>query len=425
MFRRFRGQWCVVALATCLFHQSAGAAGWKVEVDILHGATYGGKYGSFSKGHVHVDQDDRLWLPVQVFFPDDAANTDAYHPRVSQLTLVSDDRGRTWRPTRKKSPALSRNRVVMPGGEWIEMGGSGWIRHPRTEIGRLQDQGFHVWDLGAREDYCAIIYDVLLKSSRDGGKTWTHRKIHPQLPFFAHFVARGPLRRLDDGSLVFLGYGYGKERRSVDPKTGGVGKTLGRSDVYCLRSEDAGKSWTAIRAVDGKLSPLATGFSETFPVIHSDGRMFLMIRTGLASPAFTCSSRDGGRSWTAATRSPILAKHPLPTRMRDGSIVCSYQRRGAVPYGVRARFTSDLGKTWSDEIVLRDDVPISNALAEPNTVQFRDGTLFTAFQAVKRDDQGRVQPFVGGCHWTPDYRGHFTPRLPVPPRQKKINACGR
>ena len=396
--------------------------GWKIEVDILHGATYAGKYGSFSKGHVHVDRNDQLWLPIQVYFPDDEANTDAYAPRASTVVMISEDRGRSWKITGDKSPALARNRMTLPGGVIMEMGTSGWIRYPRTEIARLQKQGYHVWDLGAKNDYCAIIHDLWQKTSRDGGKTWTKRALHKQLPFFAHFVARGPLRRLDDGSLVFLAYGYGKDERSVDPKTGGVGLSLGRSHVYCVRSEDSGKTFQAVRAADGKLSPLATGFSETFPVIESDGRIFLMIRTGLASPAYSCASVDGGRSWSPVVKTPIHAKHPVPWKLKDGSIVCSYQRRGAVPYGVRARFTRDLGKSWSEEVVLRDDVPISNALAEANTVQFSDGTLFTAFQGVKFDDRGRVQPFIAGCHWSRNFRGPFTPTLPVPPRQKKINS---
>ena len=68
------------------------------------------------------------------------------------------------------------------------------------------------------------------------------------------------------------------------------------------------------------------------------------------------------------SRSPIPAKHPLLMKLRDGTLVCSYQRRTAPPFGVRARFTSALGKTGSEETVLRDDVPFSNALAEPNTV---------------------------------------------------------
>ncbi|HCK51861.1 MAG TPA: hypothetical protein DIC23_01510, partial [Planctomycetaceae bacterium] len=195
--------WTVpLVLVPCLL--AVGGEGWKVEVDILHGATYGGKYGSFSKGHVHVDKNDRLWLPVQVFFPDEEANTDAYAPRVSLVVMISDDRGRTWSITKQNPPVLERNRVALPNGTVMELGSSGWIRYPRTRIKSLQQKGYHVWDLGAANDYCAIIHDLWQKTSVDGGKTWRKREIHKQLPFFAHFVARGPLRRFDDGGLVFL-----------------------------------------------------------------------------------------------------------------------------------------------------------------------------------------------------------------------------
>ena len=401
---------------------STGTAGWKVDVDILHATAYGGRYGSYSKGHVFVDRKDRLWLPVNVFFPDDEQNTDAYHPLVTRIVLVSDDKGLTWKTTDRKLPAPSHNRVTMPGGTIVEMGTSGWIRYPRSEIKRLQKQGYYVWDLGAGNDYCAIIYGLWQKVSTDGGKTWQKREIHKQLPFFAHFVARGPLRLLDDGTLVFLGYGYGKDERKYNDDPKSITWENGRSHVFCVRSSDGGKTWKAVRAADGRLSPSDSGFTETFPIINGDGRMFLMLRTGLGRPAFTVSSSNGGRTWSKVIRTPIHAKHPLPMKLRDGTLVCSYQRRTAPPFGVRARFTSDLGKTWSEEIVLRDDVPLSNALAEPNTVQFSDKTLFTAFQGLKIDDKGRPWPFIGGCHWSRDYRRPYTVKLKIPKRRKKFNS---
>ncbi len=402
--------------------EPTATAGWKVDVDILHATEYGGRYGSYSKGHVHVDGKDRLWLPVSVYFPDDEPNTDAYQPLVTHIMLISDDKGLTWKVTDRKSPAPSHNRVTMSDGKIVEMGASGWIRYPRTEIKRLQKLGYYVWDLGADNDYCAIIHDLWQKTSTDGGKTWQKRQVDKQLPFFAHFVARGPLRLLDDGTLIFLGYGYGKDERKYNDDPKSITWESGRSHVFCVRSSDGGKTWKAVRVADGKLSPSASGFTETFPVINGNGRIFLMLRTGLGSPAFSVSSTDGGRTWSGARKTPIPAKHPLPMKLRDGTLVCSYQRRTAPPFGVRARFTPDLGKTWSEETVLRDDVPFSNALAEPNTVQFSDGTLFTAFQALKIDDRGRVQPFIGGCRWSRNFRKPFAVKLKVPERQKKINS---
>jgi hypothetical protein len=132
-------------------------------------------------------------------------------------------------------------------------------------------------------------------------------------------------------------------------------------------------------------------------------------------------SSDGGRTWTEPVQTPIRAKHPRPTALRDGTIVCSYQRRFAQPFGVCARFTADRGKTWSEEIILRDDIPISDGLSEANTVEFSDGTLFTAFGARQYDDEGRAWPFIGGCRWTHDYRRPYGPALEVPARSEKYN----
>ena len=41
-------------------------------------------------------------------------------------------------------------------------------------------------------------------------------------------------------------------------------------------------------------------------------------------------------------------------RMRDGRIVCVYGYR-LPPFGVRARFSEDDGRTWGRELILRDD----------------------------------------------------------------------
>ena len=188
-----------------------------------------------------------------------------------------------------------------------------------------------------------------------------------------------------------------------------------------MRSENGGQTWQSIRAADGRLSPTVHGFNETFPVIESDGSMFVVLRTGLGMDAYSTSSSDGGRTWTEAGRTPIRAKHPVPTLLRDGAIVCSYQRRFAAPFGVRARFTDDRGATWSEEIVLRDDVPISDGLAEPDTVELSDGTLFTAFKAKKLDDRGSEWPFVAGTHWTRNYLSPAVPELEAPGRSEKLN----
>ncbi len=145
-----------------------------------------------------------------------------------------------------------------------------------------------------------------------------------------------------------------------------------------------------------------------------------MLRTELGNFAYSVWSSDGGRNWSEPVQTPIRAKHPRPTLLQDGTIICSYQRRFAEPYGARARFTSDVGKTWSEEVIIRDDIPIAR-VSEVNTVELSDGTLFTAYSATKYDDEGRPWPFAGGSRWSRSYTGTYGPKLEVPEPGEKYN----
>ena len=227
---------------------SATSTSWKLDYDILHSATYQGHYSTFSKGHLKVDQDDQLWMPLTILFPGDENTTDAWSPLARHITLFSKNRGRTWEITSPAKTTPVANRVTMADRTLLEVSSSGYFRFPRTEIRQLEQKGYQVWDLGPQEDYCAIIYDLIARRSTDGGKTWT------------------------------------------------------------------------------------------------------------------------------------------------------------------------------EEIVLRDNIPLSDALAEPTTVELADGTLFTAFQGKKLDDQGRPWEFIGGCHWSRDYRRPWSPKLEVPQPTQKFNA---
>ena len=396
---------------------------WKIDVDILRSS----QYENVSVGLPYLDEQDRLWLPVNISF-DASQTTDAGWLVADSVLLVSEDKGLTWEITDRPWPGPSHNRVTMTDGTIVEVSGSGYSRYPRTEVKRLEEEGYHAWDLGPKDDFCAIIYDLWQKRSTDGGKTWEKRDIHTQLPFFAHFVARGPLRLLDDGSLIFLAYGCTPEERlpvkedhtaTVEGRFHSYGH--GRWSVYCVRSDDGGETWEAVRAADGGLSPSVHGFNETFPIVNGDGNIFVILRTELGEFAYSVKSSDGGRTWSEPVQTPIRAKHPWPTALADGTMVCTYQRRFAVPYGVRARFASDNGQTWSEEVVLRDDIPLSDGVCTVNTVEFRDGTLFSVFQARKYDDKGRGWPFVGGCRWTKSYRRPYGPKLEVPAAGEKYN----
>ncbi len=387
---------------------------WKWDVDILCSP----QYEEVNQGLLYCDGKDRLWMPVSICF-DASQSTDAWRAHETSVVLLSEDGGLNWQITDRPWPTPSHGGVMLQDGTMVEMGGKGWTRCPRSEVERLEAEGYMVLDHGEEHDYCAYIDGIYMKVSKDGGQFWEERSIGDQLPFFAHFVARGPLRLLDDGTLIFIAYGYGPDKRYLK-KRGNSDYYDGRSSTYVLLSSDRGSNWDLILMADGRHSCSGAGFTETFPIIHGDGNIFVMLRTELGNFAYSVWSSDGGKSWSEPVQTPIRAKHPRPALLRDGTIICSYQRRFAEPYGARARFTSDVGKTWSEEVVIRDDIPVAR-VSEVNTVELSDGTLFTAYGATKYDDRGRPWPFVGGSRWTRSYRGPYGPKLEVPEPGEKYN----
>jgi Neuraminidase (sialidase) len=76
--------------------------------------------------------------------------------------------------------------------------------------------------------------------------------------------------------------------------------------------------------------------------------------------------------------------------LKDGRLVLVFGYRDA-PYGLRARVSSDEGKTWSNDIVIRDDGGMSD-LGYPRTVVRPDGKLLSVYYYNYGSDQER---FIG------------------------------
>ena len=395
---------------------------WKYDIEVISSSRY-----QVANHQTWCDEDDRIWTRLSADFGE---NTDAFQERQAILNLVSEDRGVTWRIFDGPWPGPRDDRSIMPDGMIVETGTHYWVRHPRTEIRSLSEQGWYVWDLGPDLGYCAVLGTMWVRRSIDGGASWEAFPVHEQFGFFARLAVNSPPRQrlLDDGTIVNFVHGYRPQGRTDKSDIGGL------NHPFIVRSADAGVTWELIRMADGALSPSTRGFNEIYPVVWPDGRIFAMMRTAAGTRAYSVTSPDGGRTWSKVHPTPILAKHPNPTRLADGAIVVSYQRRNAPPFGVRARFTRDLGGTWSDEVILRDDVPMADGLVQPQTVEMSDGTLFTA---QKRNASGGVQSFIGATCWRPDRkpipgleqtigrlreRGQWRPDIPLPPRTSRYNA---
>ena len=80
---------------------------------------------------------------------------------------------------------------------------------------------------------------------------------------------------------------------------------------------------------------------------------------------------------SVAKRLPLWGFPIHCASLPDGRILIVYGRRKA-PFGIRAAISEDEGRTWGEEIVIRDDLPNRN-LGYPSAIEYESGKLFTVY----------------------------------------------
>ena len=192
-----------------------------------------------------------------------------------------------------------------------------------------------------------------------------------------------PLTRLPDG--LYIGVFCPR-----DPRPG-----------LCLYgSGDNGLTWDYLSLIPSDES----GFGLTaYPalVLAPNGRLQVYTVNILGERnALQMTESDDGYSWSSQRpivrlgTSPWLSRSigpqsqaqlierfyyrsPWPLLLRDGRIVVLFGRRKP-PHGIGLIVSEDSGKSWSDEIVLRDDAP-SLDVGYPVATELDDGRIFTAY----------------------------------------------
>jgi rhamnogalacturonyl hydrolase YesR len=152
----------------------------------------------------------------------------------------------------------------------------------------------------------------------------------------------------------------------------------------CIRTPDGGKAWNLFGWIGEQPGP--GGYAIMPSTLRlSENALLSIIRLRGVKEGTRQSwiegylSADNGRNWYRLAE-PTINNHGNPPhmiRLRDGRIVLTYGYRAA-PYGIRAVISSDQGRTWGGEIVLRDDGGEWD-LGYPRTVQRPDGKCVTAY----------------------------------------------
>jgi hypothetical protein len=111
------------------------------------------------------------------------------------------------------------------------------------------------------------------------------------------------------------------------------------------------------------------------------------------------TSRDDGRSWTwAATPEPDTGEGNPPSlvRLQDGRLCLTYGVR-VRPFGIRARLSTDQGRSWGEPLIVRGDAG-SNDVGYVRSVVRPDGTVLAVYYISDGPDADR---YLGATIWDP------------------------
>ena len=174
-------------------------------------------------------------------------------------------------------------------------------------------------------------------------------------------------------------------------------KSNGREGrVLCARTKDGGRTWTQI----GLVGPEPAG--NDFAIMPSSVRLspssiLTLVRHRQWIEAYR--SDDNGANWTHVIRAvPNTGRGNPPSvvKLADGRLLVTFGYR-AEPFTIRARISTDQGRTWGDDIVLRSGATDWD-LGYTRSVQRPDGKIVTVYYY---NDATAPERYIAGTIWTP------------------------
>ena len=223
---------------------------------------------------------------------------------------------------------------------------------------------------------------IVMKRSRDGGKTWSER-----LPVPENWATSREVPTI---------------HRVVDAK--GVKRLILFSGLYPCRmavSENDGATWTPLKAVGnwggvvtmGGVEPLKTGKGHYLAMFHDDGRYFHEKGSQTKPVTFTLYktiSVDGGLTWSFPEEiykaQDVHLCEPGIIRSPDGKQLAVLLRENLRKKNSHVIFSDDEGRTWTKP----REVPAA-LTGDRHTAKYtKDGRLFISFR-----DMGLTSPTKG------------------------------
>jgi len=276
--------------------------------------------------------DGTLLLAWTEFYGGDGAD----HAPARIVGLTSSDGGRTW------------------GGKYTLVENDGGCNVMEVNFLRLKTGALALFycQKNSEEKDCR----VMMRTSTDEGRTF------------------GPAKQLSpDGKYTGLTNG-----RSLRLQSGRILlEAWENGDSYCYLSDDDGETWRE----GGRVQPAGGPSYEPACIELKDGRVLMLMRTGLGSQ-FASISADGGETWTTpeptaleGTAAPVHLSR-VPT---TGDILAIWNHNPGAPSRnpFTAAISKDEGETWEQFRNIEDAA--GDAWAYPAVTWVGDRALVTYF----------------------------------------------
>jgi len=187
-----------------------------------------------------------------------------------------------------------------------------------------------------------------------------------------------------------------------------VGKSNKREGrILCARTTDGGKTWEKVSWV----GPEPEGFDIMSSSVRlSSSKILTVIRSrkGNGQDLLTSYvSEDNGKTWEQvkdpAPDTGRGGSPPALVKLKDGRLALGYIHRSAYGSRVNVRFSSNEGRNWSDEIILRCEDGATTDVGYPRMIQRPDGKLVIIYYWNNARQEGaKPYRYIASTIFDPD-----------------------
>jgi hypothetical protein len=167
----------------------------------------------------------------------------------------------------------------------------------------------------------------------------------------------------------------------------------------CVRTTDGGATWDLVSWI----GPEPEGFSIMPASVRLSSSEILVVTRHREGPKRWIGaylSQDNGKSWQRLN-DPVsdagIGNPAALIRLQDGRLCLIYGFR-AEPHGIRARLSSDQGRSWSGDVVLRAD-GANRDIGYARAVQRPDGKIVVVYYF--NDLESGPERYIAATIWDP------------------------